>query len=55
MKYRVYYTHTEYFSDIVEANSPDEAKSIIDSYGLDQLSFDYADFSVIDVEVIDNA
>jgi hypothetical protein len=55
MKYRVYSSHVEYFSDIVEANSPDEAKSIIDSYGLDQLSLDSADFFITDVEVIENA
>jgi hypothetical protein len=52
MQYRVYSAHTEYFSDIVEANSPEEAKSIIDSYGLDQLSFDSADFQITNVEEI---
>ena len=52
MQYSVSCVHTEYFSVTVEANSPDEAKSIADSYDLDQLSFDSADFQITSVEEI---
>jgi hypothetical protein len=50
MKYLVYSTHTQYFVDTVEANSADEAKSIISNADLDSLAFDSADFVITDVE-----
>jgi len=52
IKYRVYSTHTEFFSNIVDADSPDEAKSIVEGYDLDECSFDSADFEVTSVEEI---
>ena len=53
MKYRVYSTRTEFFSNIVETNSPEEAKSIVDNYDLDELSFDDAEFSITNVEEVE--
>jgi len=55
MKYRVYCVHTEYYSNIVEADSVDEAKSIVDDFDLDSLSFESADFEITEVKEIDNA
>ena len=49
MLYIVSSTYTQYFVDRVEANSPEEAKAIIDGYDLDLLSFDSADFEITDV------
>jgi len=49
MLYIVSSTYTQHFVDEVEANSPEEAKSIIDNYDLDLLSFDSADFQITDV------
>jgi hypothetical protein len=55
MKYKVYSTYTQYYVDEVEANSPDEAKSIIDNLDIDELTFDDFTFTIDNVEEADNA
>jgi hypothetical protein len=49
MLYIVESTFTQYFVDEVEANSPDEAKAILDSYDIDQLTYNSATFEITDV------
>jgi hypothetical protein len=49
MLYIVESTYTQYFVDEVEADSPEEAKAILDNYDLDLLTYHSADFEITDV------
>ena len=49
MLYIVESTYTQYFVDEVEADSPEEAKAILEGYDIDELTYKSATFEITDV------
>jgi ABC-type sulfate transport system substrate-binding protein len=49
MLYIVESTYTQYFVDEVEADSPEEAKAILEGYDIDELTYNSATFEITDV------
>jgi predicted RNA-binding protein associated with RNAse of E/G family len=51
--FRIFSTYTQYFVDVREADSLEEAKQMIEDEDLDALAFDSAEFDVTKIEEVD--